>query len=143
MILHIKQAKQKIALDDTPGSPVFELDLTNQSINEKAPTLAGVFAVYQGIAKDIRFGEEVDENLAVQVASIYRVIIETLLGRDAYKEILAYIRDGEPIPEEELTSIMAPIVVYLQEQFYSVITANRNIAVMRYLDGFSSEPDAI
>lgn len=132
--LNVHKAIQEIRLDDSSESPVFTLDLTDSSMNEKTPIIAGCYVVYQRIMKDYESGDVDFELTKTKLASIYEQIIELMLGQEAYLEIFEYIRNGKDIEAAEITMAMAPVVEYLLQEFDAVLTANRSKVVQDFLE---------
>ena len=131
MDLKMKQAVQWVSLDGE-GSPSYKLDMTDEGINRTAPILAATYRTYEQAVAKLRAGEK---GAAKAVSDCYRAVIETMLGKDAYKEITAWCANGEEIPAEQMNSVLSPLVIWLFEQFGGVLTANRMKAAKKYLDG--------
>ena len=64
---------------------------------------------------------------------LWKDIVETTLGDNAWLEILEYARDGQDVKDTDMVMVLAPVVFYLMEQLTEVITLNSNKAYAKYL----------
>lgn len=133
--LNIKKAVQRIRLDDSPDSPVFTLDLTNSSINRKSVPMASAWKLYDDLVCQMGEGEMAPD-LAKRVAAVYRHVVTIMLGPGSFETIKEYVTDGEELPDEEITDVLAPLVSYLFTRYGEVVTANRDRAVAKYLEAY-------
>ena len=137
-VIGLKKAVQRIALDESEGSPVYTLDLTDKSISEKLFALVARFKEFQQLGEWLRSCED-DERAAWlldKTAELYEQVISDLLGADAYKEIVEYVGGGEDA--SNLNMILTPLVRYLFEQVLGVVHANDEAAVGKYLESDAS-----
>lgn len=138
--INMRRAVRRIRLDDEPGSPEFMLDLTDAGMQAKAVPMAGACAVYQKAVEDMQAGD-LGDGMKRRVAAIYRVIVDVMLGEGAFETILEWTA-GPDEPPENVTMAFAPLIVYLVNEYEAMMTANRNEAVARYLDGLG-DADAL
>lgn len=138
VILNMHKAVRKIKLDDSEGSPEFVLDLTDQAMQDNAVKFAGCAAVYGKITEDID-RDGLTEEIKERLIACYHVTIDAFLGDGAFDTICAWLTDDEGVPAEAMTAAFAPLMVYLYDEYHSVLTANRNMAVSRYIDGLRHE----
>ena len=136
------KAIEKIRLNDEPDSPEFVLDLTDESINRKSVMLAGCYATYTATMNALANGADAVK-AKLTLSAIYKQAVIVMLGEEAYKTILEYLRNGTNVREDELTLVMAPLVAYLFERFDDVLTMNQNKAVIKYLEGNADGADTV
>ena len=94
VVLGLKKAKQVIRLDDSEGSPEYVLDLTDEAIQSKAVILRDRFLIQSEAVSAIQedngaLGDKDREDLI----KLWKDIVETNLGDNAWLEILEYARD--------------------------------------------------
>ena len=140
--LNMHKAIEKIRLNDEPDSPEFVLDLTDESINRKSVMLAGCYATYTATMNALANGADAVK-AKLTLSAIYKQAVIVMLGEEAYKTILEYLRNGTNVREDELTLVMAPLVAYLFERFDDVLTMNQNKAVIKYLEGNADGADTV
>lgn len=133
--INLTKVRQEIRLDDDPDSPVFILDLSDAAINQQSTRLAGCYILYERTMEALEKGEITPDEYHVQLAGIFKQVIVTMLGEDAYDTIYAYVADGTDLKPYEVTYAMTPVAKYLLEQFDQVISVNRTRTAERYLDG--------
>ncbi len=134
VVLGLKKAKQVIRLDDSEGSPEYVLDLTDEAIQSKAVILRDRFLIQSEAVSAIQedngaLGEK-DREVLIK---LWKDIVETTLGDNAWLEILEYARDGQDVKDTDMVMVLAPVVFYLMEQLTEVITLNSNKAYAKYL----------
>ena len=127
------RAVETIKLNDEPDSPEFRIDLSDSSINQMSVMLAGCYVNYSETMKAIANGADMVK-AKFRLSAIYKQMISTFLGEDAYNTILEYLRNGTDVSEDDLTLIMSPLIEYLFEKFDDVITMHQNKAVLKYLN---------
>lgn len=134
VVLGLKKAKQVIRLDDSEGSPEYVLDLTDEAIQSKAVILRDRFLIQSEAVSAIQEdnGALGDKDREVLI-KLWKDIVETTLGDNAWLEILEYARDGQDVKDTDMVMVLAPVVFYLMEQLTEVITLNSNKAYAKYL----------
>lgn len=134
VVLGLKKAKQVIKLDDSEGSPEYVLDLTDEAIQSKAVVLRDRFLIQSEAVSAIQGdnGALGDKEREVLI-KLWKDIVETTLGDNAWLEILEYARDGQDVKDTDMVMVLAPVVFYLMEQLTEVITLNSNKAYAKYL----------
>lgn len=130
----LRKAIQEIRLNDEPDSPVYTLDLTDDAVNKKVPLLAGAYQVYKRLMEKMNEEGPIEQHCAA-VMSLYKYVINLMLGEGAYEEILAYVKNGHDVPDLKLTTTFLPLIAYLFETMTDVLTVNHNAAVIKYLEG--------
>lgn len=134
VVLGLKKATQVIRLDDSEGSPEYVLDLTDEAIQSKAVVLRDRFLIQSEAVSAIQGGNgalgEKDREVLIK---LWKDIVETTLGDNAWLEILEYARDGQDVKDTDMVMVLAPVVFYLMEQLTEVITLNSNKAYAKYL----------
>ena len=132
-VMNLHRPIQRIALDDSPDSPVFTLDLTDKGMSDKAVIISGCCQVYLETAKQMKTVGLTDE-VAHDMAYTYRIIIDTMLGEGSFDVITDWLSDGNDVEPEQMIAIYSPLVEYLLGEYDSVLTANKNLAAQRYLN---------
>ena len=133
-IINMHKAVRRIKLDDTPESPEFTLDLTDDGMQRKAVAMAGACAVYRKLVQDCE-SNGITDSIKERMAAIYHVIVDVMLGDGAFDKIMLWTAGGTDVPAHEVTMAFAPLIAYLVDEYDMVLTANKSEAVARYLDG--------
>ncbi len=139
-VIGVKRAVQEIALDDSPDSPVFTLDLSDKAIARDFERIARLYGSMVALSDGMKSDEDYTVGRQMALASIERKIITAILGEDAYEAIIGYVACGKPAHECNL--ILLPLLEYLFAQVKDVVTANDSAAVRKYL-GSRNEADEI
>lgn len=137
-VIGLKKAVQQIALDESEGSPVYTLDLTDKGISDKLFAITARFKEFQQLGEWLRSCED-DERAAWlldKTAELYKQVISDLLGASAYDEIVEYVGGGEDAAN--LNMVLTPLVRYLFEQVLGVVYAKDSAAVGKYLESDAS-----
>lgn len=132
-ILGLKKAVQEIALDESPNSPVYTLNLTDKGIAKKLYSVATQFGEFQKLGEGLRNckGDEEAERLFIKTSELYKEVIAGILGDVAYSEIIEYVGCGEDAAN--LNMVLTPLVNYLFVQVFDTLNANDKSAVGKYL----------
>ena len=139
-VIGVKRAVQEIALDDSPDSPVFTLDLSDKEIARDVERITLLYGSVVAISDVVQSDADYPVGRQMALAGIERKIITAILGEEAYREIIGYVACGKPA--HECNMILLPLLEYLFEQVRDVVTANDSAAFRKYL-GSQDEADEI
>ena len=133
MALNIRKARRTIRLNDDPDSPAYVLALTDSSMQEKGSMIATCVADFERYRTLFEDPEANLPELQKKLAVTYGALISAFLGRDAYREIVEYVTDGDPeVGEAEVNVLLTPLVVYLVAEYAETMEYDERI-MGRYL----------
>ena len=141
-VVNLHKAVQLIQISEDEDAPVFKLDLSDKSVNEKASLVAGCWAVYQNTLKAFEEGKIDADEFRIRQAAIYKQVIVVMLGEEAFNTLYNFLKGPSDLPFEEITMTAAPLAEYLLGEFDAIFTINRS-KVMRDFIGESDGTDAI
>ena len=130
-VLGIKKAVHRIQLGDESDSPTFTMRLTDDETINRGKAVYEELQLNQAALKRIEAGSEEPEDHETMVR-IWRMVIESCLGPDAYDRIVDYIADGEDVEADDMLLLMTPVVLHLLDVLGDVVSANSNEAVLKY-----------
>ena len=134
-VIGLRKAVQEIALDDSPDSPVYKMELTDTALGKSAKRIKDILGRVEKVQKKIEEaeGQELPEKVKVAVAEIYKTVIAGCLGDEAYKQIVEYV-GGEGAKAKDLSTLLTPLVVYLCGELSAVMQAHSAAVQSKYVD---------
>lgn len=146
-VIGLKKAAQQIKLDDSPDSPVFTLVLAGEQLGQKMTDMLVYAEEYlranENLQEAVKDGD-LDKALAAQVelAEIYEGMVNTMLGANAWDEIVNWISGGASISVGDLVALLSPLIQYLIRTLNDTLGVTRRQAHERYVEA-DNAADAI
>lgn len=131
--LGMKRAIVRIPLCDDEDSPVFTLDMRDESVGKKAAVLYEKYLEMKPELEAVENGSKEEGNIEAVIA-LWKTIIDSMLGDGAFDATVAFIADGEDVKPSEMILLISPLVYYLLEQMEDILTANRSAAFEKYVN---------
>lgn len=133
-VLHMGKARQEVALDDSPGSPVFSLDLTDAGMERMVRGFSDASRRFRAACAgaDGSGGDGRADALGDAVAGLYRDVICACLGEGAYEATVRYI-GGDGMEPREYNTAIAPLASWCAARVVDVRRANDEAAYALYL----------
>ena len=128
----VKVARQirRVRLDESPGSPVYEMDLGLSGISRMQPVLGRAYRTIE------RFAAGGSDDTAA-LAAAYTDVISAAFGDEACREIVEYASCGRNDPEDA-SIYLAPVVKYVFEQYGDAVAAGRRALAEKHLEADSA-----
>ena len=127
----IKRAVRRIALDESEGSPVFTLDLSDSGVQRAAIAARDRIDAAQGLMGK----SELTDGDRETVAELYTAIVDSLLGAGAMDTIAAYACDGTGKPVSDMLVALTPLILYLAGEIGDMTAKADAKAYARYTGG--------
>lgn len=128
--IKVSRQVRRVRLDDSPGSPVYEMDLGLSGVSRMQPVLGAAYRVIERFAR----GETVD---TAALADAYTDVIGAAFGHDACREIVGYVSCGRDDPEDA-SIYLAPVVKYVFEQYADAVAEGRRALAEKHLEADSA-----
>lgn len=114
---------------NSEGSPVLSMKLYGEDFNKIQNVVienADKFMnLGQGILDNLNDDEKMTE-FGVELAGIYRDIIETAFGKGSYAKIVKWLCGNAHVDEYELVLHLAPVIAWITERINGVMNVETN-----------------